>query len=99
MTVDTRVPIVEYTGNGVIVKFDWDWKMIEDSNINVLVDNVFNFAWNLQGTSVVFDTAPEDGAAIKIYRITTLWMPENYRAFGRFHSEKTELLPINRKRK
>ena len=91
MTVDTRVPIIEYTGNGVITKFDWDWKMIEDSNINVLVDNIFNFDWSLQDTSVVFDTAPEDGAEIIIYRITTLWMPENYRAFGRFHSEKTEL--------
>ena len=91
MTVDTRVPIIEYTGNGVITKFDWSWKMIEDSNINVLVDNIFADNWNLQDMSVVFDTAPEDGAEIKIYRITTLWMPENYRAFGRFHSEKTEL--------
>lgn len=91
MTVDTRVPIVEYTGNGVVTKYDWDWYMIEDSNINVLVNNTFVFNWTLQGTSVVFDTPPEEGDEIIIYRITTLWMPEDYRPFGRFHSEKTEL--------
>ncbi|MBT8438177.1 MAG: hypothetical protein KJO91_00515, partial [Gammaproteobacteria bacterium] len=91
MTVRAIVPIIEYTGNGVITKYDWDWDMIEDSSINVLVDNINVFNWSLEGQSVVFDVAPEDGAEIKIYRRTTIWMPENYRAFGRFHSEKTEL--------
>ena len=40
---------------------------------------------------MVFNTAPADGAEIVIYRRTKIWQPENYRAFGRFHSEKTEL--------
>jgi len=91
MTVSNKVPLVEYTGNGTITKFDWDWDMIADSTINVLVDNYNVFDWTLQGQSVVFNTAPEDGAEIIIYRRTKIWMPENYRAFGRFNSEKTEL--------
>lgn len=91
MTVRAIVPVAEYTGDGVTVRFDWDWDMIEDSSINVLLgsENVFN--WTLEDQSVVFDTAPASGDEIIIYRRTTIWMPENYQAFGRFHSEKTEL--------
>ncbi len=85
------VPLIEYTGDGVTTKFDWDWDMIEDSSINVLVDNLRVSNWALEGLSVVFNTAPEDGAFIQIYRRTIIHMPENYQAFGRFHSEKTEL--------
>lgn len=91
MTVREVIPIIEYTGNGVIVKYDWDWDMIEDSSINVLVDNTNVTNWELQDQSVVFDTAPDDGAFIQIYRRTLVRMPEDYFAFGRFHSEKTEL--------
>lgn len=91
MTVDARIPIAEYVGNGSITVFAWDWYMIEDSSINVLVDNVNVSNWSVQGTTVVFSTAPKDGADIQIYRRTLIQMPENYVAFGRFHSEKTEL--------
>jgi hypothetical protein len=91
MTVRAIVPIVEYIGNGVITRYDWDWDMIEDSTIGVIVDNFNVFNWSLEGQSVVFNTAPDDGAEITIYRRTLIYMPENYRAFGRFHSEKTEL--------
>lgn len=91
MTVRAIVPIIEYTGNGVITKFDWDWDMIDDSSINVLLNNENVTNWTEEGQSVVFDTAPADGDEIIIYRRTLIRQPENYRAFGRFHSEKTEL--------
>ena len=91
MTVRAIVPFIEYTGNGSITGFDWDWDMVEDSSINVLLNNENVFAWTLQDQTVVFDTAPADGDEIIIYRRTIINQPENYQPFGRFHSEKTEL--------
>ena len=91
MTVDTRVPIARYTGNGSETTFAWDWYMIADSSINVLVDNTWVSGWSVQDMTVVFTTAPEEGAEIIIYRRTIPRQPDNYQAFGRFHSEKTEL--------
>ena len=91
MTVSNKTPVAEYNGNGIITKFDWDWDMIDDSSINVLVDNEYVTNWSEEDQSVVFDTAPEDGAEIVIYRRTLIRQPEDYQAFGRFHSEKTEL--------
>jgi hypothetical protein len=91
MTVRAIVPDIEYTGNGVIVKYYWDWDMIDDSSINVMVDNERVTNWSLEGQSVVFSTAPADGAFIQIYRRTIIWMPEDYVAFGRFLADKTEL--------
>lgn len=91
MTVASQIPIVEYNGNGVVTKFDWDWEMIEDSTIGVLVDNEQVTNYNLEDQSVIFDTPPDDGAFIQIYRRTQVWMPEDYVAYGRFHPDKTEL--------
>lgn len=92
MTVRNVPPFIEYTGNGVITQFDWDWDMHpEDSSINVLLNNENVFNWSLQDMSVVFSTAPADGDEIIIYRRTIIWQPSNYRPFGRFHAEKTEL--------
>jgi hypothetical protein len=91
MTVRAIIPIERYTGNGVITDFAWDWDMIIDSSINVQVDNVNVTNWTLNGQTVVFDTAPADGAEIVIYRRTKLWMPEDYKAFGWFNADKTEL--------
>lgn len=91
MTVDTRPPIVRYDGNGSEVTYAWDWKMIDDSTINVNVDNELVTNWSVQGTTVVFETAPADGAEIIIWRRTKIWQPQNYRPFGWFSPSKTEL--------
>jgi len=91
LTVRKIIPIEEYTGNGIIDRFDWEWDMIGDSAIEVLVDNEYVEGWSLQGESVIFDVPPDDGAFIQIYRRTKVWMPEDYVAFGRFHANKTEL--------
>jgi len=61
LTVSSNIPIEEYTGNGSIDRFDWDWDMIADSAINVLVDGELADGWSLQGKSVIFDVAPADG--------------------------------------
>jgi len=91
MTVSSNPPIERYTGNGVITQFDWDWDMIDDSAIGVMVDNQYSDDWELEGNSVVFGTAPADGVDVIVYRRTKLWMPEDYVAFGRFYPDKTEL--------
>ena len=91
MTVSNKPPIIEYDGNGSQTVFAWDWDMIEDSTINVIIGDEQITDFSVQGNTVVFSTPPEDGAAVTIYRRTKIWMPENYRAFGRFNSEKTEL--------
>jgi hypothetical protein len=91
MSVPAEIPFVEYIGNGIITTFAWDWKMIIDSSIQVLVDNVNVTNWELQGKTVVFDTPPEVGAEIIIFRRTKLWMPEDYRPMGWFNADKTEL--------
>jgi hypothetical protein len=91
MTVRNLPPIIRYTGNGVITTFAWDWDMIIDSSINVQVDNINVTGWTLQDQTVVFDTAPADGSEIIIYRRTKLWQPENYKPFGWFNADKTEL--------
>ena len=92
MTVRNIPPLIRYTGDGVITKYDWDWDMIDDSSIEVLVDNEYvDTTWSLQGQSVVFTTAPDAGAEIIIFRRTIIWMPEDYVAFGRFIADKTEL--------
>mgnify|MGYP000626559794 CR=1 FL=1 len=91
MTVRALPALVRYTGNGSETTFAWDWDMILDSTINVMVNNFNVFNWTLQGMTVVFNTAPDDGDEIIIYRRTKLWQPSNYRPFGRFHAEKTEL--------
>jgi len=91
LTVSSNIPIEEYTGNGSIDRFDWDWDMIADSAINVLVDGELEDGWSLQGKSVIFDVPPADGAVVQVFRRTKVWMPEDYVAFGRFHANKTEL--------
>jgi len=92
MTVLAVVPVVEYVGDGIETTFAWDWEMIDDSAINVLVDNTYvDETWSVVGMDVVFTTPPADQADIVIFRRTTVWMPEDYRTFGRFSSDKTEL--------
>lgn len=91
MTVLAKVPIAEYNGNGVITEFAWDWDMIADSSIHAIIDNIIETGFNVQGNSVVFDTAPANGAEIKIYRRTILHMPEIYLPFERYPSAKNEL--------
>ncbi len=91
MTVQSLIPIERYTGDGALTAFQWQWDMIADSTINVLVDNTVADNWVLQGNTVVFDTPPDAGAEVIIYRRTKIWMPEDYIAYGRFPANKTEL--------
>ena len=90
MTVSATVPLEIYNGNGVIKRFTWDWDMLDDSVIDVLLNREHVNNWTLQGQEVVFDTPPAIGDEVIVFRVTKLWMPEDYRNFGRFVGAKTE---------
>ena len=89
--VNENDPYIEYYGDGTRTVFPFDWRMIDDSSIVVIQDNVYVYEWTLEGSAVVFQIVPPVNSVIQIFRKTKIWMPENYRAMGRFNAEKTEL--------
>jgi hypothetical protein len=91
LTVREKTPIAEYIGNGVATAFEFDWDMLPESTIGVMVDNSQVDWWSLNGNYVVFTVPPPDGSDILIYRRTQIWMPEDYSKFRRFYANKTEL--------
>ena len=74
-------PIIEnnYTGDGSTVLFSFTFEYIEATDIEVSVDSVTvaTTAYSLaNATTVEFVTAPAVGAAIRIYRNTTVTTPK-----------------------
>ena len=74
-------PIIEnnYTGDGSTVLFSFTFEYIEATDIEVSIDSVTvaTTAYSLaNATTVEFVTAPAVGAAIRIYRNTTVTTPK-----------------------
>jgi hypothetical protein len=74
-------PIIEntYTGDGSTVLFSFTFEYIESTDVEVSVDNVTvaTTAYSLaNSTTIEFVTAPAVGAAIRIYRNTTVTDPK-----------------------
>jgi hypothetical protein len=90
MTVlaDTQA-YVQYTGTGTRVFFEYDFVMLDDSAVYVLVDGQPTEVTQ-QATGVVFDVAPVVGAEIVIYRITDITQLSDWQSFEAFHGVKTE---------
>jgi hypothetical protein len=90
MTVlaDTQA-YVQYTGTGTRVFFEYDFVMLDDSAVYVLVDGQPTEVTQ-QATGVVFDVAPVVGAEIVIYRITDITQLTDWQSFEAFHGVKTE---------
>lgn len=60
-----------YTGNGITVLYSFTFPYIEESDIKVEVNGSLTTAYTLaNATTIQFNTAPANGAAIKIYRVT-----------------------------
>jgi hypothetical protein len=87
----TPVPLAEYDGNGTTTQFYYGWRMLQESALEVRVDNVFNEDWTDQDPFIVFNTAPVFGAKVQIYRRTEVHQPEDYEKFRGFKANKTEL--------
>ena len=60
-----------YTGNGSTTAYSFTFPYIETTDIKVSLDGVDTTAYTLSNaTTVTFNTAPTNGAAIRIYRTT-----------------------------
>jgi hypothetical protein len=80
---------VQYTGTGTRVFYEYDFVMLSDSAVYVLVDGQ-PVDVTLQATGVVFDVAPAVDAVILIYRITDITQLSDWQSFEAFHGVKTE---------
>ena len=62
-----------YTGNGSTTNYSFTFPYLKSTDIEVQVDAVVTTAWSLaNATTVQFNTAPSNGAAIKILRDTNV---------------------------
>ena len=60
-----------YTGNGSTVLFSFTFPYLETTDIKVTLDGTITTAYTLaNATTIEFNTAPANGAAIRIYRVT-----------------------------
>lgn len=83
MTVSTTTNKVSYIGNGVATSFAIPFPFLEKEHLKVrqLLNNVQTERsdWTLSGGSMVFATAPEEGAQIVIMREVPLTQETDYR--------------------
>ena len=62
-----------YTGNGSLTTYSFTFPYLKSTDITVQVDAAVTTAWSLaNATTVQFNTAPANGAAIKILRKTNV---------------------------
>ena len=60
-----------YTGNGSTVLFSFTFPYLETTDIKVSLNGTITTAYTLaNATTIQFNTAPANGAAIRIYRVT-----------------------------
>jgi hypothetical protein len=66
-----------YTGNGSTTNYSFDFPYLEETDIKVSLDGVDTTAYSLaNATTIAFSSAPSNGAAIRIYRITDASNPK-----------------------
>jgi hypothetical protein len=61
---------IEYTGNGLNDTFLIPFPFLRDFHINAQIDEVDVSGFSVVGTFVEFDTAPDNDAVVKIFRVT-----------------------------
>ena len=60
-----------YTGNGSTASFSLTFEYLEEDDVKVTLDEVVTTAYSFaNATTILFDTAPANGVAIRIYRDT-----------------------------
>ena len=60
-----------YTGNGSLTTYSFTFPYLEETDIKVSLDGVITTAYTFAtATSITFNTAPANGVAIRIYRVT-----------------------------
>jgi hypothetical protein len=60
-----------YTGNGSLTTYSFTFPYLEETDIKVSLDGVVTTAYTLaNATTINFNSAPANGVAIRIYRVT-----------------------------
>jgi hypothetical protein len=60
-----------YTGNGSTTSFSLTFEYLEEDDVKVTLDEVITTAYSFaNATTILFNTAPANGVAIRIYRDT-----------------------------
>lgn len=93
MTVSNQTPYVEYTANGSTTNFALTFDCDNADNLIVKVNDVEAIGtWTLQGSTVVFITAPIANSIVSIERDTPLERTSNYQTYDDSFSPK----PVNK---
>ncbi|WP_278651295.1 hypothetical protein, partial [Burkholderia lata] len=89
MTVPVQEPTVTYTGNGVTTSFTYPFRIIQDADLTITVDDAtppvpptITGIGDLSGGSVVFATAPVVGAKVVLFRSVELERFNDYQDNG-----------------
>lgn len=96
MTIQNTVAEQGHTGNGIATNFAYSFKLYDEDHLKVTVDGVATTGYSVTGIgndaggTLIFDTPPANGAAIRIYRDTPRTQITDYQAYGRFPAETHE---------
>jgi hypothetical protein len=89
MTAPVQTPITSATANGVTTVFPYTFKIEDDEDIGVKVDNIeqtsgftVSGVGQVSGGNVTFSVAPTNGDVVIIYRKLRLLREQDYQQFG-----------------
>ena len=66
-----------YTGDGLDTTFDITFPFVVSTDVNASINGVSTSAFSIAGSVLTFDTAPANGAAIRIFRNTNIDTPRH----------------------
>ena len=93
MPVTQQTPYIEYTANGSTTSFALPFDCDNANNLIVKINNVEAIGtWTLQGSTIVFITAPIANSIVSIERDTPLERTSNYQTYDDSFSPK----PVNK---
>src|SRR5690554_8149232 len=97
MTVSSTKFSIEHVGNGSVVSFPYDFRILDASHLKVYIDYdelttgfTITGVDNQNGGEVIFDTAPTVGSKILLERDVPATQQVNYQAYDAFPAETHE---------
>lgn len=89
MTVSVQIPLIDYTGDGTTKIFTYDFRVIEETDLYVYIDDVVQTSGytvsgidDPNGGEVTFTTAPSNGALVTLRRKTPINRSTDYTYAG-----------------
>lgn len=92
MTLPVQQPVDRYTGNGVTTIFPYSFGVETALDIEVYIgpSKIANYSVDLNLSQVTITPAPENGAAVEIWRVVPIEQTTNYEARDPFPAETHE---------